>query len=557
MKKQSLWTKNFSLITITTVLSAIGGEAMNLPISLLVFDETKSTLMASLIMVCGMLPDIVLPILIAPIIDKGTKKRWIVGLDALMAVLFAVMGIYILNHRFMFVLYVVFTLVIGTISVFYRLAYDAWYPDLIPAGFEQKGYAVSGTIYPLVTIVMAPVATFLYQEIALGIIFIIVAVIGVFDVILEMMITEKRSKSAVSFTWKSYTRDIAEGFTFLKKEKGIRNIYTYMSITNGASYGVAVVTQAFYQTQAWLTVTMLGFLKSSETVGRVFGGLIQYKKEIPVKKRYAFTKLVYTTYDLMDSSLLFMPYPAMLLNRFLCGILGSQSATIRSAAVQSYLPQEMRARINALFGVIFAVGGILFQLAAGLLGQLLPYRIAALILGLTTFTSMFIFIWIPKEANRKVYEATRVKAEESLEAKAEENPEKNLEVKAEENLEVNPKESLEVNPEENLEVKAEENLEVKAEKSPEVKAEENLEIKTEESLEVKAEENLEVKAEENLEVKAEENLEVKAEENLEVKAEESLGVKTEENLEVRAEESLEVKLEESPEVRVEETVNEA
>lgn len=37
-----LWTKNFSCITIATVLSAIGGEAMNLPISLLVFDETKS-----------------------------------------------------------------------------------------------------------------------------------------------------------------------------------------------------------------------------------------------------------------------------------------------------------------------------------------------------------------------------------------------------------------------------------------------------------------------------------------------------------------------------------
>jgi MFS family permease len=411
MKKNGLWSKNFTLITITTILSVIGGEAMNLPISLLVFDETKSTFLASLIMICGMLPDIALPILVAPIIDKGTKKRWIVGLDALMAVLFAVMGVYILTHKFMFLLYVIFTLVVGTISVFYRLAFDAWYPDLIPVGFEQKGYAVSGMIYPMVTIVMAPVATFLYQEIALGIIFIMVAVIGVVDVALEIMIQETKSESAVTFTWKMYKQDILGGFTFLKKEKGIRNIYTYLSITNGAANGINVVTQAFYQTQAWLSVTMLGFLKSSETIGRVLGGLIQYKKEIPVRKRYAFTKLVYTIYEIMDSFLLFMPYPAMLLNRFLCGALGSQSATIRSAAVQSYLPQDMRARINALFGVIFAVGGILFQLIAGLLGQVLPYRIVALALGLTTLVSMFIFIWIPKEANRKVYEATRVIAD--------------------------------------------------------------------------------------------------------------------------------------------------
>jgi MFS family permease len=115
----------------------------------------------------------------------------------------------------------------------------------------------------------------------------------------------------------------------------------------------------------------------------------------------------------MDSFLLFMPYPLMLLNRFLCGALGSQSATIRAAAVQSYLPKDMRARINALFGVIFSIGGILFQLLAGLLGQILPYRIVALILGLATFCCMFIFIWLPKEENRKVYEATRVKTEEA------------------------------------------------------------------------------------------------------------------------------------------------
>lgn len=411
MKKNGLWTKNFSLITVSTVLSAIGGEAMNLPISLMVFDQTKSTFMASLIMICGMLPDIILPILIAPIIDRGTKKKWIVGLDALMALLFLVVGIFVLHHKFIYLLYVVFTLIIGTISVFYRLAYDAWYPDLIPIGFEQKGYAVSGTIYPTVTIVMAPLATFLYQTINIGYIFILVAFIGLIDVALETLITESKGEAIDKITWKMYKEDIIQGFTFLKKEKGIRNIYTYMSITSGASFGISVVTQAFYQTQAWLSVTMLGFLKSSETVGRIFGGLLQYKKEIPVNKRYGFTKIVYTVYDLMDTFLLFMPYPAMLLNRFLCGALGSQSATIRATAVQSYLPQEMRARINALFGVIFAIGGILFQLLAGLLGLILPYRIVALLLGFMTFISMIFLIWIPKDDNKKIYEATRAEAE--------------------------------------------------------------------------------------------------------------------------------------------------
>lgn len=408
MNKKGLWSKNFSLITITTVLSAIGGEAMNLPISLMVFDETKSTFMAALIMICGMLPDIILPIFVAPIIDKGTKKKWVVGLDSLMAMFFLFMGIYTLHHKFIFALYAIFTLAIGTISVFFRLAYESWYPDLIPVGFEQKGYAVSGTIYPTVIIIMAPVSTFLYERLNLGYIFIMVAFIGLADVILESMITETKHEAESTLSWSMYKQELIEGFTFLKKEKGIRNIFTYMSITSGASNGIIVVTQAFYQTQAWLTVTMLGFLKSSEMIGRIIGGFLQYKKEIPIKKRYDFTKLVYTVYDLMDSFLLFMPYPAMIVNRFLCGALGSQSATIRSAAVQSYLPSYMRARVNALFNVIFAIGGILFQILAGFLGLFIPYRIVALILGLVTFISMILFIWLPKEINKTVYEATRI-----------------------------------------------------------------------------------------------------------------------------------------------------
>ena len=314
-----LWTKDFSCITIATVLSAIGGEAMNLPISLLVFDETKSTLLSALILVCGMLPDMILPILVAPLIDKGGKKKWIVGLDVLLAAIYGLMGVWILGHTFSYGLYVGFTLTLGTISVFYRLAFSAWYPDLIPAGAEQKGYSVSSTIYPLVTILMAPVATFLYSHIPMGALFLVVSGLTVVSCLVENCIREVRKAAKEAYTLRQYRADIREGFAYLKEEKGIRNIYTYMSITQGASSGVDVLTQAYYQTQPWLTVTMLGFLKSAEMLGRVLSGFLQYVREVPVRKRYAFTKFVYLFYDTMDAALLWMPFPFMLLNRFLCG----------------------------------------------------------------------------------------------------------------------------------------------------------------------------------------------------------------------------------------------
>ncbi|MEG2896439.1 MAG: MFS transporter [Niameybacter sp.] len=411
-KKKTLWTKDFSCITGATILSAIGGEAMNLPLSLLVFEETQSTFLAALLLICGMLPDVILPILVAPVIDRGSKKKWIVGLDMLMASLYLAIGVWAGKYGFNYGVYILFVLMVGTISVFYRLSFSAWYPDLIPVGFEQKGFAVSGTIYPIITICMAPIATFLYEKVSISTLFYLVAGMTILSVIVELCIRETKSATSEKYTFSMYVMDIKEGFVYLKKEHGIRNIYTYMSITSGASEGIAVMAQAYYQTQPWLSVTMLGFLKSAEMIGRVIGGMVQYKCEIPPNKRYKFTKMVYTVYDTMDAFLLFMPYPLMLLNRFLCGTLGSMSATIRSVAIQSYLPAHMRARIQALFGVIFAIGGILFQLVAGILGEMMPYRIVAFLLGVITFGSMILLIFIPKKDNAPIYGAERITKEE-------------------------------------------------------------------------------------------------------------------------------------------------
>ena len=407
MKKETLWTKNFTYITTASVLSIIGGEVMNLPLSLLVFEKTQSTMLSAIILICGMLPDVLLSVIVAPFIDKGKKKRWIVGLDTLMMMIYIIMGIWIANHEFQYMVYVVLSLVLGTISVFYRLAYGAWYPSLIPVGFEQKGYAISATIYPLITIVMAPVATFLYETVTMSTLFFLVAGILMISILIESRIEENRKVEKQVYTLKQYKEDIKEGFRYLKKEKGITNIYTYMAVSNGTYEGSYIALQAYFQTNPMLSVTMLGFLRSAEMVGRVLSGIFQYRFEIPAKKRFGLTKLVYITYQLADMILLFTPYPAMIVNRFICGGLGNTSATVRETAVQSYLPDNMRARVNAVFNAVFSVGGILFQIFAGMLGERLPYRTVIIIMGMIGLVAIWVFIIQPGDENRKVYEAVR------------------------------------------------------------------------------------------------------------------------------------------------------
>ena len=410
MKTETLWTKNFTCITLATILSIIGGEVMTLPLSLMVFENTGSTMLSAVIMICGLLPDILLSVVVAPFIDKGKKKRWIVGLDILMMGIYLMMGLWSAGHEFQYSVYVILSLLVGTISVFYRLAYGAWYPDLIPVGFEQKGYAVSGAIYPFIIIVMSPVATFLYEKISMSKLFFLVAMVSSISILIESQIQEsdkKENQTKDKYTFLQYKQDVKEGFTYLKKEKGIRNIYTYMAITSGTGEGTLIAIQAYFQTSSVLSVTMLGFLKSAEMVGRVLSGVFQYRVEIPAKKRYGLTKVVYITYQIADMILLFTPYPLMIVNRFLCGGLGNTSATVRETAVQSYLPENIRARVNALFNSIFSIGGISFQFLAGVLGEVLPYRMVILFMGIISLIAVWVLIIIPDKENRKVYEAVR------------------------------------------------------------------------------------------------------------------------------------------------------
>lgn len=408
MERRNVWSKDFTLIIVGTIISAIGGQTISLPMSLLVFDETGSTLLSAFLFISGMIPSVILPILIAPVIDRFPKKRMIVGLDYLLGLLYFLVAVIISKTGFNYYIYLGFSFITGTIGTIYQLAYQAWFPDLIPFGYEQQGYAVSSSIYPSIMIIMAPIAAYLYKTYTMSTLFVIIGILTFTAATFELFISNIHiNKSKQKFDFKEYKEDLIGGFRYLKKEKGIRNIYTYMGITNGNANGSMLMIQAYFQTVSFLSVTMLAFLRSAETIGRIIAGAVQYKVQVQPKKRYGITKFVYSFYSAMDGILLFMPYPVMVVNRFICGFLGMTSATLRETAVQIYLPRNMRAKVNAVFNVFMALSLIVFQVIAGYLGDLIGYRFVVVLMACISLVSIFILIIKPTEENRKVYEATR------------------------------------------------------------------------------------------------------------------------------------------------------
>ena len=163
--KKTLWTKNFTLVTAASALGAVGGIAGGFALSFLVFDETGSTLASALILAIQLVPFFVLPLFLAPVMDRLPRKPFLVAGDLIDGVLYALMGLYLLKFEFSYAAYLGYSLLLACLESFDELAFQSIYPKLIPEGMEQKGYAVSTTLYPILRVLMLPLAGILLDAV--------------------------------------------------------------------------------------------------------------------------------------------------------------------------------------------------------------------------------------------------------------------------------------------------------------------------------------------------------------------------------------------------------
>ena len=216
-------------------------------------------------------------------------------------------------------------------------------------------------------------------------------------------IKEQRRPSEEGSGLKTWWADVKEAIQYLRQEKGLMNIYGYMAVTNGVGSGYSPILVAFFRTFPGMTATMYSLLSLAEFLGRSLGGMVQYRTEIPEKKKYGFAFLVYMLYETVDLFLLWLPYPLMLVSRGLCGFLGINSATMRQAAVQRYIPDRLRARVNAFESMLYTGAAAVLSLVIGALGEVLDYRLCVSLCGGFSMAVCLATIWRGRKYVRAVY----------------------------------------------------------------------------------------------------------------------------------------------------------
>lgn len=391
MKRQSenpLWTRDFTIITVGSVISMMGSMLTVFALSLLVLDYTNSPLFFALYLASYNLPQIIMPIFSGAILDRFSRRKAIYTLDFISTGLYFVAAWVMWMGWFNFPVLAVFCFVLGSISSIYNVAYQSFYPLLISPGNFSKAYSISGLLENL-AVIMVPVSALIYRAVGIVPILVVDGITYCIAAILETRIraheeyveTQKLSAHANRPTGRRLLLDVKEGFQYLLGERGLLMVAVYFTFSALSTGAATAVTLPFFKSHfldgpsVFLTGEYLFLIvQGASVLGRGAGSIFHYRVQMPARWKYRVALVVYVAVCVIGGTYLYLPIPAMIPLFFLYGVLGITSYTIRISATQSYVPDEKKGRFNGAFNMLSTTGNLAGTLLAGTLTEFLPVR---------------------------------------------------------------------------------------------------------------------------------------------------------------------------------------
>ena len=411
MKKENtnpLWTRDFTIITLGSVVSMVGNSLSGFAMSLMVLDYTSSSLFYAIYIMVFTLPQLIVPVFSGAILDRFSRKKTIYTLDYISSILYLTVGLLLFNGWFNYPLFALFVFILGSIQSIYQVAYQSFYPMLITEGNFSKAYSVASMLES-VTVFIVPVSTLVYNVFGIGplmlanaLCFFIAATVETRIKTEEKYVTDQKATEEKNKIHQMLS-DTKKGFEYLWQEKGLFFIALYFlfsSISGGASNVIYLpYMKANFAHGEYYYLLFGGFMM----LGRVITSSWHYRNKLPVNKKFLITFIVYTTLSLINGALLYLPLALMFILGFIQGCMGVTSYTIRISATQSYVPDEKKGRFNGAFNMLSVLGCLIGEGIAGVLSELMDMRLVVVLVEVVVFASAVLIMGGGRKSVAPIY----------------------------------------------------------------------------------------------------------------------------------------------------------
>lgn len=404
--RNPLWTKNFTIITIGTVVSMIGTAIAGFATGLLILDYTESVFLFAIYMILYEAPRIFMPSIAGPFLDKFSRRRTIYTLDFISAAIYGLFGLILLHGEIGFVPLVIGASLLGAVSSVYNVAYDSFYPLLITEGNMGRAYSISSTLESLVMVV-SPLSIFLYHQIGIAPLFFINMISFLIAAIFETQIKVEEKyivKSGERFGLKQYKETFREGMEYLKSEPGLFCIVFYFMFSAFSGGGHMIIGLPFFRDTYGIRGEYIYiFIMAFEIVGRVLAGAFHYRHKITPQNKFKIAFIVYSSIAVIGGIYLYMPIPIMMAMMFTMGAMGMTSYNIRISTTQNYVPDEKKGRYNGTFQMLNTFGMMAGEFIAGGLADYFDMRLVVLMFSAIEFAAGWLIMFRGRMHVSKIY----------------------------------------------------------------------------------------------------------------------------------------------------------
>lgn len=376
--KPNAYRLNFLLLILGRTVGDLGSNALKFGISLYVLDMTGSAGAFSMILGFALLPGVFVNILAGVLVDRGDKKKFIVGSDILCGAAILIFAAVFSFYPKSMLLFIVYSITIGLVQAFFLLALNSSIPEIVRKEDVARANSAFQSIGAVTNVVGPVIGAIAYSAVGLESIFVICGVMFLLAGTVETFLEFHRRTGSVKN--QSYLKSLKEVFVYLKKEKGIKFLLGVVTVVNFIFIPlISLVLPYINYHQIKVSGLQLSIIQGAWTGGMILAAVFISSK----KSTTGIFKKVFVIMQLEAVTIILWAFPKLPLlaasSKVTITVLfstilvfgGTLNAIINITAftfLQMKVQEDIRARI---FGVVTTANLIAAPLGMALYGVLL------------------------------------------------------------------------------------------------------------------------------------------------------------------------------------------
>ena len=374
---KTLYEKNFNILVLGQVISLFGSSIQRFALSLYLLDLTGSAGIFSAILALSMVPVVLISPIAGMLADRGNKKRLMIGLDSLSALLLLVYVWIVFNGQDHVLVIATVMVLLSTISTIYQPVVNTCVPLIVSRDHLVRANAIIQQFASLSQFLGPILAGLLYGFFGITGVVIINLVSFLFSALLELFleIPHQRREGQQSFK-AAFMTDMKESYHYLRHE----NLIVCRMLLFSGFYNLFLVPVFSVATPYLIKVTfalsseVYGWAEGMIALGMIVGGfIITYRpNHFHIKRVYQLLYLTSVSMMLMGGVVYlfhfgFIDAATSVVLFTVCGMIIMGVLGIANVLSAAYLYQAVD---GAILGKILAFGSAFATLCIPL-GQIL------------------------------------------------------------------------------------------------------------------------------------------------------------------------------------------